>query len=344
MSVVVGPVMMRRTIGAVAVCALAVGGIAAATVANAAGESITISYPAEGQAVGTGPLTVAGSVTSGGAGDLVSVLYAVDVSGSTSSPTGLDCNGDGAITAQLDDFNQDGSVGDTLDCEISGIVALNAALRAVPNSAQRIRAGLVGFGDDAAVADLEPGAQDQPFAAPGDTRGDRDVVPRINAVAGSLTRGTIGLETPRSVGQGADFQRPLDVATAVLTSPGPKWIFLLSDWQASVPHTTALVAAGVRVRTSRSVTRRAARRARRWSGSLRRPVTCASASTTRQGSAATSPRAARRRSVRSRCSSTAGRRYRPPWTASATTPRRSFPRRPERTGSPRGRSSPMAPP
>ena len=242
--------MMRRAFGIVAVCALAAGGVVAATTASAAGESITITYPADGQTVGTGPLTVAGSVSSG-KGDKVNVLYAVDVSGSTASPTGLDCNGDTQITAELDDFNQDGSVGDTLDCEISGIVALNAALRAVPNSAQRIRAGVVAFGNDAAVADLEPGADDIPFVAPGDTRNGEDVTPRINAVAGSLTRGTIGLETPRSVGQGTDFQRPLDVGAAELTNAdaGAKWIFLLSDGQASVPDTTALVAAGIRVRT-----------------------------------------------------------------------------------------------
>lgn len=240
--------MMRRAFGVVAVCALVAGGVVAATTASAAGESVTITYPADGQTVGTGPLTVAGSVSSG-EGDKVSVLYAVDVSGSTSAPAGLDCNGDTQFTAELDDFDQDGSVGDTLDCEISGIVALNAALRAVPNSAQRIRAGVIGFGNDAALADLDPGADDIGFVAPGDTRGGEDVTPRVNAVAGSLTRGTIGLETPRSVGQGTDFQRPLDVGAGALTGAGAKWIFLLSDGQASVPDTTALVAAGIRVRT-----------------------------------------------------------------------------------------------
>lgn len=213
-----------------------------------ADETVTVSYPADGATVGAGPLTATGSVHLG-TGALTKVVYAVDVSGSTAAPTDMDCDGDGGVAAADDDFNQDGSVGDTLDCEISGIIALNAALRAVPGSALKISVGIVGFGDDAAVADMELGDADTAFVAPGDTRDGRDVIPRVNAVAGSLTRGTIGLETTRTVGTGTDFQRPLDVAVDALTGSGNKWIFLLSDGQAAVPDTSAVVAAGVRVRT-----------------------------------------------------------------------------------------------
>lgn len=213
----------------------------------AAGLQISISYPTEGK-VGTGPLTVTGGV-SGGDVPRASVVYAVDVSGSTASPSGLDCNGDEKST-ELDDFNIDGSSGDTLDCEISGVTSLNAALRAVADSASRIRTGVVGFGSLARLADLSPGPDIVSFVAPGATGGDRDVVPRINKVTGSLTRGQIGLETLYDVGTGTDFQNPIDVATSALTSqPGDKWVLLLSDGLANMPDMTAAVSAGIHVRT-----------------------------------------------------------------------------------------------
>ncbi|BBH69356.1 hypothetical protein ACTI_60410 [Actinoplanes sp. OR16] len=240
-----------------AACALVLS--PAAPVAAAAGGAVTIGYPADGQTVGAGPLTVTGSVALGGA--QAQVVYAVDVSGSTASAPGEDCSGDGVVTAELDDFNQDESVGDTLDCEISGVVSLTAALRAVPGAQNRITVGLIGFGDDAVMADLDPGTATTAFTAPGASGGDssedsggdagrgRGVVPRITAVAGSLTRGTIGRETPQYAGSGTGFQRPLDVAATAFTTTGPRWIFLLSDGLAPVPDTSAVVAAGVRVRT-----------------------------------------------------------------------------------------------
>lgn len=228
-------------------CAAGLLGVPAVP-AYGADAQVHIGYPAEGQAVGTGPLTVTGSVQVG-AGTMTQVIYAVDVSGSTASPAGLDCNGDGSVTAALDDYNQDGSVGDTLDCEISGIVSLNAALRAVPDADARIRVGVVGFGSLAARADMDPGTADTAFVKPGDTRDGNDVIPRVNAVAGSLTRGTIGLETLYSVGTGTDFQQPLDVAAAAFAADANKWIFLVSDGQASIPDTSRLAAAGIKVRT-----------------------------------------------------------------------------------------------
>ncbi len=231
----------------VSACAIGLLGLPAVP-AFGADAQVHISYPAEGQAVGTGPLTVTGSVQVG-AGTMTQVIYAVDVSGSTASPAGLDCNGDGSVTAALDDYNQDGSVGDTLDCEISGILSLNAALRAVPDADARIRVGIVGFGSLAAQADMDPGATDGVFVKPGDTRDGNDIVPRVNAVAGSLTRGTIGLETLRTVGTGTDFQRPLDTAAAAFTADANKWIFLISDGQASAADTSKLTAAGIKVRT-----------------------------------------------------------------------------------------------
>ncbi len=86
----------------VSACAIGLLGLPAVP-AFGADAQVHISYPAEGQAVGTGPLTVTGSVQVG-AGTMTQVIYAVDVSGSTASPAGLDCNGDGSVTssAQVD--------------------------------------------------------------------------------------------------------------------------------------------------------------------------------------------------------------------------------------------------
>ncbi|MEU4689562.1 GDSL-type esterase/lipase family protein [Actinoplanes sp. NPDC023714] len=57
---------MRRFGAAVAACALVLTSAPAPAQAQAAGEDVTIGYPAEGQTVGTGPLTVTGSVLKGG--------------------------------------------------------------------------------------------------------------------------------------------------------------------------------------------------------------------------------------------------------------------------------------
>src|SRR5262245_7521002 len=144
---------MRRAHAALVMAALAAvtTAIPIGAQAQTNSPSITIERPTAGESVPAGTVEFRGRVSSGAAAPVATVLYVVDVSGSTASPTGNDCNGDGKPTE--DDFNADGQAGDTLDCEISAVVALNGSLRAVPGSSQHIRVGLIPFGSSAAVAD-----------------------------------------------------------------------------------------------------------------------------------------------------------------------------------------------
>src|SRR5688500_11661782 len=169
----------RRVYAGVATAVLAVavlvsaggaGAVNPGTATTTAGQPliIQIDSPADQATVPAGPLPVAGragtpSLPSGTA----NALYALDSSGSTSSPSGLDCNGDGAVNA-ADDLNSDGANGDVLDCEVSGVIALNGSLV----GSAGVDAGLIEFASSADPLDVDPAtAGDQAFTAPG---ADRD--------------------------------------------------------------------------------------------------------------------------------------------------------------------------
>jgi lysophospholipase L1-like esterase len=232
-------------------CVLALTGVVPA--ATSTEESpLTVSFPESGARVSGGDVTFRGTV---GDGDPLRqyqtrVQYVVDVSGSTSSPL-QDCNGDGVRDA-LDDFNGDGRYGDVLDCEISAVVALNASLRAVPGSAAQIRVGLTAFGSTAAAAQMEEDTASSQFVAPGLTGDGKDVIPNLNFVASSLREGVVGEYVRRSVGTSTNFDAALTTALDTLEHhPGPRWVFFLSDGQASVSQATLnrVSASGVGVRT-----------------------------------------------------------------------------------------------
>ena len=196
--------------------------------------TIRIDSPANGASVPLGDLTVSG-VTSigpltGGPTGTPSILYAVDKSGSTSS-SGGDCNGDGTVNAG-DDYNGDGNNGDTLDCEIAGVIALNASIAGAATNG----AGVIAFGDAADQGDVSPAGGQQDFAAPGaDASGNGR--PDVEDVARSITRSGIAQFTAKSAsGSGTSFDAPLSAAnTAVAAHGGGRSIvFLLSDGGASI--------------------------------------------------------------------------------------------------------------
>jgi hypothetical protein len=82
-------------------------------------------WPLADRAVEPGDAQFKGSVRLGDAHtQQVNVVFLVDVSGSTWSPRGLDCDGSGSGNS-ADDYNLDGNAGDVLDCEISAIASLN---------------------------------------------------------------------------------------------------------------------------------------------------------------------------------------------------------------------------
>lgn len=247
----------------VAVCA-ATAVVAAAVVAPPFAEADTPARVLEitsplAPMLPSGPLTVRGTLGSGSSGGTV-VLFAVDVSGSTSSPS-QDCSGDGTRNT-TDDFNADGSQGDVLDCEIAAVISMVASLAGRGD----VKAGLIPFGSSASAADVSSDDGDQQLVAPGydgpdgtegtfGGEGDRDRIPDIINTATSLTRGRVGLFAPRSVGTGTSFTAPLSVAENIFaaevsrrasegdTKPFNQVVLFLSDGQASITSTDPTVTA-----------------------------------------------------------------------------------------------------
>ena len=241
----VGP-PLRVLVTLILACALALVSVPAALAVS----TPEITFPAEGDSVDSGEVTVRGKLRAGDQDD-VWAMYAVDVSGSTSSGR-FDCNHSFAVD-QGDDFNRDGTWGDTLDCEIAGVIALNTSLAAVPDSEERISVGLVPFGSSAAVADVSDDAGTQVFTTPStdEDDNDRDRTADIVQVASSLDQGRVSLFSSRSVGTGTNFDPPLNTAFNELQGKtGRKIVFLLTDGFANVSQTTLnrMASIGVEVR------------------------------------------------------------------------------------------------
>lgn len=222
--------------------------------AHAEGEQggrLRVISPTAGSTVSDGGMAVRGSVDADSQTGDINVMFAVDVSGSTSSPSGMDCDGDGTADA-ADNFNADGSWGDVLDCEISGVLAVNAQLRALPGSADTVRIGITAFGSTAQAADMSP-TDDSTFVGPGQTGGADGVTPWVSQVLSSLRAGVIGAFTGYNVDSGGtDFDAALSTSIGQLAArAGPKYLFFLSDGLASVSSTqlAALTSAGITART-----------------------------------------------------------------------------------------------
>lgn len=232
----------------VAVLAVLTGSVATPTAAEAAPEPPTITAPAEGDVVDQGAYTVRGNVRSAG-GDLW-VVFAVDVSGSTST-SGFDCDGSGSIDNQ-DDLNGDGSPGETVDCEIAGAVALNTHLSGIPGAESHVRVGIVPFGSSAAVADVGGRSGDDDFVSPvDDLDGDRAGTADFVQAAASMDQGGIDLFARRDVGTGTNFDPPLQTALDLLDGKsGQRVVFLLSDGFGSLTESMldSVAASGVEVR------------------------------------------------------------------------------------------------
>ncbi len=240
--------MTRRIRVAYAATVLALAGPAAllgtATPAAHAGATITIDDPSSPTA---GPVTLTGTVGLG-PGEITSVLYAFDATDSTSASPGSDCSGNGMLGPE-DDFNDDGSVGDVLDCEIGGVVSLNNSL--VTTSG--VQAGVVAFANQAAAANVDP-VGSATFVAPGLTGGDAR--PRIETVARSVTRGQIGLYDVKPLGgsgAGTAFNSAVQVILATLGAApaGPKAAMFLSDGKSAIDDALLdqLATSGIKLRT-----------------------------------------------------------------------------------------------
>jgi len=244
----------RSAVSAVAVATgvvLTLTGVATLP-ASAAGPTISIDDPAAAGPLRAGEVALTGQVFRG-TSQTTTVLYAVDATDSTALPAGSDCDGDGAVTP-ADDLNGDGSTGDTLDCEISAVRALDGQLAATAGGGLQV--GLLAFANLAVAADLSP--EGTTFVPPGFTGGD--AAPRVVTAAASVTRNQIGRFNVKDLGgsgEGTAFDNAVQASLATLgqAPPGPKWVMLLSDGAAPLADSTvaSLQAAardsGVRLRS-----------------------------------------------------------------------------------------------
>lgn len=203
--------------------------------------TVHITSPADG-AVFPGPsceTTVEGVVTlSSAARRNISVLYIIDVSGSTADPFAfppLDVNGDGVVNSG-DNFNGDDFNGDVLDAEIAGALALNASIQ----NFDEVSVGVIAYASRAASADVSPAAGFQNFISPPQADGQPNGIPDIEEMLRSLDShitqgGSIGLFTPisrDSLGNTTNFEAALRALLAAVASrPGneQKIAYFLSD-------------------------------------------------------------------------------------------------------------------
>lgn len=203
--------------------------------------TVHITSPADG-AVFPGLLCetdVTGVVTlSSAARTNVSVLYVLDVSGSTADPFAfppVDVNGDGSINSG-DDFNGDGSNGDILDAEIAGALALNGSI----HNFDEVSVGMIAYASRAANADVSPAAGFQNFLSPPRTDQQQNNIPDIEEVFRSLDShitqgGSIDLFTAisrDSLGNSTNFEAALQAMIAAFASrptDEQKLVYFLSD-------------------------------------------------------------------------------------------------------------------
>jgi hypothetical protein len=192
----------------------------------AATSQFSVLSPLDGATVPEGDLTVNGRLGNA-SGKETTVVYVVDVSGSTSSGS-FDCNGDGAVTV-LDDFNGDGGRGNVLDCEIASLIALNTSLSARTD----VKVAIIPFGTTADIADVAPATGEQQFVKTTDpsSSGGNDRTTYVGQVLTSLGFGTVNQFTPKSVGQSTNFDAALTkaVTLANATPDSPVVLFFLSD-------------------------------------------------------------------------------------------------------------------
>ncbi len=240
-------VSSRRLATAISASALVAGALVVTPSVASAATSITFSDPGAATA---GPVTLRGTVGVSPS-DTTTVLYVIDASRSTRDPFGGDCNGDG-VKDQGDDLNGDdlttppnnpapggAGVGDTLDCEIGGLAALNARLA---SSAGSVQVGITSFANQARTANFGTAAAPSFFVPASATSGATET--RIVSAARTVTENHVGYQTSPSAdlggsGAGTAFDAAVTEALNVLaTAPtGPKYVMFLSDGLAPLTNT-----------------------------------------------------------------------------------------------------------
>ena len=213
---------MLRAAGIFAVCASLL--VAAPALADSGslpgGTSISaeITSPAANAILPAGATTVSGTAAVGAAPALKNntVVYVVDVSGSTADPAGVDCDGIAGNDS-------------TLTCEKAAVSSVNAdatgALSPVLNS------GIVKFSDVGSALDVDPAAGTQVLTAPG---------PNIDNAVATL-----------AAGGGTSYVAGVTAANTVLSdaaAASTKTLVFLSDGADTSGGTLPAVPSGTTVR------------------------------------------------------------------------------------------------
>jgi trimeric autotransporter adhesin len=196
-------------IGAMLVSAVNAGAVDG-NLPGGTGISVTITSPAEDTVFPQGPVTVNGTASIGMGVPVrdTALTYVVDVSGSTASA----CDGSRTV----------------LQCEVVASTTLNATAAAPGSVIGTV--GAVMFGSNAATLDVQPAGGDQLLTGPATNQngnGTRDVEEVLN----SLSQGSVGVFTAKTVGTGTFFPDAVTTATTVTNaqSESRKIVVFLSD-------------------------------------------------------------------------------------------------------------------
>ncbi|MCC6847522.1 MAG: VWA domain-containing protein [Deltaproteobacteria bacterium] len=183
----------------------------------------------------------------------INVVYLLDVSGSTdlnfllqNNRPRVDANGNGTAGDAGDDFNGDGEVGDILDGEIAGVLALHASI----GNPAPVNVGVVGFATNARAADVDPalpntGGVSQVYTNP--PQADRDglngvdVAEVLRAIDSDFTSPAGGqikkftLVPQSTLDSGTRFPPALTAVNNALAlfPPGKNIVFFLSDGESN---------------------------------------------------------------------------------------------------------------
>lgn len=210
-----------------------------------------ITFPAEGESVDQGALTVRGTIDAADSEDLW-VLYVLDASFDASA-AGFDCNGDGELSV-LDDLNADGTLGTIIDCEILASISLNQSIAAMPQAASRVHVGLAIYAASAEMADANVAVSQQDFTGPttDDTDDERDRTPDIVQIAASVETWSVDLFTPKTVATGiTDLDEAVALSLdAMAGRPGRKVVVMLNASPSTLSQSTLddVAVSGVEVR------------------------------------------------------------------------------------------------
>jgi hypothetical protein len=206
------------------------------------GQTLTVEIltPADGEIfnnTGDCVIDVTGTATIDTGQVRMTILYVLDISGSTGNPAfpTFDINGDGTINSS-DDYNGDGEPGQTLDAEIAASIALNQSLSRFPG----ISVGVAGYASKSSTADISPIAGDQIFASPPNSDDNGNQVSDLEEVLRSMdsdpfTGAEIGEFTPIDrdfFGSSTNYKLALQtILEAFAGRPGDeaKVVYFLSD-------------------------------------------------------------------------------------------------------------------